>query len=101
MKQNNTTDLSGYSFNNIYYINGPTMPTNVNNAVFLFGFPGFPIGNPAFFRHGQVLVCRSIGWTPRPNLRADDHQNYLILSAESHGRKNLEKLDFVAYVAFL
>ena len=50
MRQENSTELSGYSFNNIYNKNDSPDPLDAKIA-FVHGFPGFSIGN----RHKKTM----------------------------------------------
>ena len=68
VKQNNYTELPGYSFNNIYNRNESSDPLDTKTA-FVHGFSGFPIGDRWFlFVWSLIILIRGlcepqISWT--------------------------------------
>ena len=63
MKQNYSTELSGYSFNNIYHKNCPTITDNAKNTGLSWCFRDFLKEIKPFFRpmsmSDPVRICRS------------------------------------------
>ena len=70
MEQNNSTELSGHPFNNIYIENDPPDPHRPQIRNFL-DFPGLSIGNQFFSRstfrlHKECWFLSVLGKTERP-----------------------------------